>query len=135
MLQFFIACRCRDFQLVKDLQLKLRYVINTHVHADHITGKKVTVTVKKVTLYFPASLVCYTTLLFYRHWKAQITSCSILSNHFVRYLQGFRRCCGSINQRRRQAYLRRPLPHRARYTWSHRGKEHLHCVTAVAGAC
>ncbi|CAH1103708.1 unnamed protein product [Psylliodes chrysocephalus] len=28
----------RDFQLVKDLNLNLIYAVNTHMHADHITG-------------------------------------------------------------------------------------------------
>ncbi|XP_050307724.1 persulfide dioxygenase ETHE1, mitochondrial [Anthonomus grandis grandis] len=28
----------RDFQLSKDLGLKLKYAINTHMHADHVTG-------------------------------------------------------------------------------------------------
>ncbi|KAJ8922730.1 hypothetical protein NQ315_007765 [Exocentrus adspersus] len=28
----------RDFQLVKDLNLNLVYAVNTHMHADHITG-------------------------------------------------------------------------------------------------
>lgn len=28
----------RDISLVKDLGLKLIYAMNTHVHADHITG-------------------------------------------------------------------------------------------------
>lgn len=28
----------RDLSLVKDLGLKLIYAINTHVHADHVTG-------------------------------------------------------------------------------------------------
>lgn len=28
----------RDSQLVKDLDLNLKFVINTHVHADHVTG-------------------------------------------------------------------------------------------------
>jgi sulfur dioxygenase len=28
----------RDAQLVKDLGLKLKFAINTHCHADHITG-------------------------------------------------------------------------------------------------
>ena len=28
----------RDLSLVKDLGLKLIYAMNTHVHADHITG-------------------------------------------------------------------------------------------------
>merc|ERR1719481_1148339 len=28
----------RDVSLVKELGLKLKYVMNTHVHADHITG-------------------------------------------------------------------------------------------------
>ncbi|KAK5643346.1 hypothetical protein RI129_007191 [Pyrocoelia pectoralis] len=28
----------RDFQLCKDLNLKLKYAMNTHMHADHITG-------------------------------------------------------------------------------------------------
>ena len=28
----------RDAKLVKELGLKLKYVMNTHVHADHITG-------------------------------------------------------------------------------------------------
>lgn len=28
----------RDLALVKELGLKLLYAINTHVHADHVTG-------------------------------------------------------------------------------------------------
>lgn len=28
----------RDLQLVKDLDLKLKYILDTHIHADHITG-------------------------------------------------------------------------------------------------
>lgn len=28
----------RDFQLIADLNLKLMYILDTHVHADHITG-------------------------------------------------------------------------------------------------
>ncbi|CAH1967061.1 unnamed protein product [Acanthoscelides obtectus] len=28
----------RDFQLIKELNLKLIYAVNTHMHADHITG-------------------------------------------------------------------------------------------------
>ncbi|XP_022912604.1 persulfide dioxygenase ETHE1, mitochondrial [Onthophagus taurus] len=28
----------RDFQLCKDLNLNLKYAINTHMHADHVTG-------------------------------------------------------------------------------------------------
>ena len=32
----------RDFALVREMGLKLKYVANTHVHADHITGCHVT---------------------------------------------------------------------------------------------
>lgn len=28
----------RDLQLIKDLDLKLKYILDTHIHADHITG-------------------------------------------------------------------------------------------------
>lgn len=28
----------RDLSLIKDLGLKLIYALNTHVHADHVTG-------------------------------------------------------------------------------------------------
>lgn len=28
----------RDLQLIKELDLKLKYVLDTHIHADHITG-------------------------------------------------------------------------------------------------
>ncbi|CAF1599370.1 unnamed protein product [Rotaria sp. Silwood1] len=33
-----ITTVARDMQLIKQLGLRLRYAINTHVHADHITG-------------------------------------------------------------------------------------------------
>jgi len=36
----------RDYQLVKDLGLNLKYAINTHMHADHVTG---TGELKKIT--------------------------------------------------------------------------------------
>jgi glyoxylase-like metal-dependent hydrolase (beta-lactamase superfamily II) len=32
---------CRDSQLLQDLGLTLKYMLNTHVHADHITGTKI----------------------------------------------------------------------------------------------
>jgi sulfur dioxygenase len=28
----------RDLQLIKELNLKLNYILETHIHADHITG-------------------------------------------------------------------------------------------------
>ena len=30
----------RDIQLIKDLEIQLKYILETHVHADHITGAK-----------------------------------------------------------------------------------------------
>jgi glyoxylase-like metal-dependent hydrolase (beta-lactamase superfamily II) len=30
----------RDSQLVQELGLTLKYMLNTHVHADHITGMR-----------------------------------------------------------------------------------------------
>ena len=29
----------RDAQLIRELGLNLKYALNTHVHADHVTGK------------------------------------------------------------------------------------------------
>lgn len=49
----------RDLSLVKDLGLKLIYAINTHVHADHVTG---TGLIKVVYFQFQLlilSYVCY----------------------------------------------------------------------------
>jgi len=40
----------RDAQLLKDLGLKLKYLMETHVHADHITG------VTRMKKHFPAAL-------------------------------------------------------------------------------
>jgi hypothetical protein len=49
-----IELSARDASLVKELDLKLKYVINTHVHADHITAtgrlKKLVPGVKSVIL-------------------------------------------------------------------------------------
>lgn len=42
-LKFLFSCVCRDFQLVKDLNVDLKYVINTHLHADHVTGESQTI--------------------------------------------------------------------------------------------
>ena len=33
-----LECFERDIQLLKEMNLKLKYAINTHVHADHITS-------------------------------------------------------------------------------------------------
>ena len=33
-----IECMERDISIVKELGLNLKYVLNTHVHADHVTG-------------------------------------------------------------------------------------------------
>lgn len=51
----------RDISLVKELGLKLMYAINTHVHADHVTGtgllkvrpKRISSLDTKVTSSFP----------------------------------------------------------------------------------
>ena len=36
-----LACVCRDAKAVRELDLSLKYAVNTHVHADHITGMRV----------------------------------------------------------------------------------------------
>jgi glyoxylase-like metal-dependent hydrolase (beta-lactamase superfamily II) len=33
-----LECVERDFKLLKEMDLKLKYIVDTHIHADHITG-------------------------------------------------------------------------------------------------
>lgn len=43
LLTYVVRVINRDFQLVKDLNVDLKYVINTHLHADHVTGKVIVI--------------------------------------------------------------------------------------------
>lgn len=53
----------RDLSLIKELGLKLIYALNTHVHADHVTGSGLI----KVLSYFPSylgTILCCILVLF-----------------------------------------------------------------------
>jgi glyoxylase-like metal-dependent hydrolase (beta-lactamase superfamily II) len=50
----------RDLSLVKELGLKLIYAMNTHVHADHVTGSGL----MKVWNFFPIIELYYISFLY-----------------------------------------------------------------------
>lgn len=48
----------RDMTLIKELGLKLIYAVNTHVHADHVTGTGLLKVGFLAFMYFANLIVC-----------------------------------------------------------------------------